>query len=105
MDGMGNACDPDDDNDGFSDAFENNQGSDPRNPISTPETIGIDADGDGIPNSWDNCVNKSNPNQKDTDQDGMGNACDPDDDNDGFTDKEEKAAGTKPRNPNSFPGS
>jgi len=103
LDGLGNACDPDDDNDGFTDAKENNVGSNPLNPLSTPETIAWDADGDGIDDSWDNCTNKSNPNQKDTDQDGMGNACDLDDDNDGFTDAEEKAAGTNPRNPNSYP--
>lgn len=60
-------------------------------------------DSDGIPNSWDNCVDKPNANQKDTDQDGLGNACDRDDDNDGFTDVEENLAGTNPRNPASFP--
>lgn len=103
LDGLGNACDDDDDNDGFSDALENNVGSDPLNPISTPETIAWDADGDGIDDSWDNCLGVSNPNQKDTDHDGMGNKCDDDDDNDGFTDEEEKAAGTNPRNPDSHP--
>jgi parallel beta-helix repeat protein len=36
-----------------------------------------DADGDGIPDSSDNCPNDYNPDQKDTDHDGAGNACDP----------------------------
>jgi hypothetical protein len=38
----------------------------------------VDTDGDGIPNSSDNCVNVVNPNQIDTNQDGYGNLCDPD---------------------------
>jgi hypothetical protein len=43
-----------------------------------------DADGDGLPNEADNCMDEVNPNQRDTDADGFGNACDGDYDNDGF---------------------
>ncbi len=37
----------------------------------------VDADGDGILNSRDNCVQQSNPQQSDTDGDGIGDSCDP----------------------------
>ena len=36
----------------------------------------VDTDGDGIPNSVDNCVSVSNPDQADSDGDGVGDACD-----------------------------
>ena len=36
-----------------------------------------DTDGDGIPDSSDNCVDASNPDQADHDGDGAGDACDP----------------------------
>ena len=35
-----------------------------------------DTDGDGVPDSSDNCPNVANPNQADTDGDGVGDACD-----------------------------
>ena len=37
-----------------------------------------DSDGDGVPDSTDNCLAVANPNQRDTDGDGFGNFCDAD---------------------------
>lgn len=50
-----------------------------------------DSDMDGIFDAFDNCPTVSNPDQTDTDGDGLGNACDPDDDNDGIPDTVEEA--------------
>ena len=36
----------------------------------------IDSDGDGIPDSQDNCPNLANPDQEDSDGDGLGDVCD-----------------------------
>ncbi|MEY4763459.1 MAG: hypothetical protein RI907_132 [Pseudomonadota bacterium] len=44
----------------------------------------VDTDGDGIPDSRDNCTLVPNAKQEDTDGDGWGNACDADLNNDGF---------------------
>jgi Zn-dependent metalloprotease len=42
-----------------------------------------DADSDGIQDSLDNCPNNYNPYQKDSNHNGVGNACEPDPDGDG----------------------
>jgi hypothetical protein len=42
-----------------------------------PVTPPADADGDGVPDASDNCVDLANPAQGDADDDGQGDACDP----------------------------
>jgi hypothetical protein len=54
----------------------------------------IDGDGDGIGRPTDNCPAVANPDQRDTDGDGQGDACDTDDDGDGVPDAIEALLGT-----------
>lgn len=45
----------------------------------------LDADGDGVPDAIDNCINVANPDQRDSNNDGYGNICDGDFNGDGYT--------------------
>lgn len=103
-DGLGDACDHDDDGDAHWDATETQKGSDPLNAGSTPEVCdGTDNDGDTISDEappgaeWDidgdtvrDCLDPS----VDTDGDGALNASDTDDDGDGLLDTQEQSMGT-----------
>ena len=75
-DGVPDSADSDDDNDGYSDVIEDQEGSDPKNATSKPP----DNDEDYIPDSMD-----------------------VDDDNDGFSDGEELLAGSDPMSSTSVP--
>ncbi len=54
--------------------------------IDMVPTLCPDPDGDGLCSNVDNCPNVANVNQANFDGDGLGDACDPDDDNDGSLD-------------------
>lgn len=55
----------------------------------TKSTTPTDVDGDTIADTVDNCVNVANKDQKDSDKDKQGDACDGDDDNDGVFDEDD----------------
>ncbi|MCG3181351.1 MAG: hypothetical protein BIFFINMI_03738 [Phycisphaerae bacterium] len=131
-DGQANDLDPDDDNDGVPDARDafplereewadadgdrigDNQDADidgdgvadDRNRNGVADNQEADWDGDGVPNAGaipSDAFPRDPKEWRDTDGDGIGDNADPDDDNDGWTDVEEKVAGTDPLNPVSFP--
>jgi hypothetical protein len=108
-DGIGNNEDTDDDSDGVAD-------SEDAFPLDATEFKDTDDDGvgdnsdafpddaseskdtdlDEVGDNADNCPILANTDQVNTDGDLEGDACDLDDDNDGFSDEEELADGTNP---------
>ncbi|WP_295447635.1 thrombospondin type 3 repeat-containing protein [uncultured Thiodictyon sp.] len=55
-------------------------------PITVSNPTPVDQDGDRLPDATDNCPQAFNPDQRDTDGDGQGDACDADDDGDAVPD-------------------
>jgi hypothetical protein len=66
-------------------------------------TAEVDTDEDGITDDLDNCVDVANADQADFDDDGAGDVCDLDDDNDGISDVDEATNGTDPLNSDTTP--
>ncbi len=63
--------------------------------VEVTESTADDDDGDGVDDTIDNCPKVANTDQKDLDQDGLGDVCDSDDDGDGIADGQDNCATVK----------
>ncbi len=59
--------------------------------VGAARAASTDGDGDGVLDSADNCLILANANQRDTNGDGYGNACDPDFNGNGIVDSQDGA--------------
>ncbi len=93
-DDIGDACDPDRDDDGVLDTMDNcpetsNAQQFDLDDDAVGDACDDDIDGDTRANCQDNCPTTPNPEQLDTDRDDEGDACDEDDDNDTIADEDD----------------
>jgi len=125
-DGITNATDTDDDDDGFLDTEEIDAASDPFDADETPQSPAADFDGDGTPNRND--TDDDDDGYRDSDEldadadpydpdvtpisdtadfdgDGTPNSSDTDDDGDGFSDTQERDTSSDPFNALNTPNS
>lgn len=86
-DELGDACDPNDDNDAFDDKDSNGDSLDKCPLVASPTNesrfCSTDFDADTVLNDDDNCPTVPNSSQTDLDSDKQGDACDSDTDGDG----------------------
>ncbi|MFC0876158.1 T9SS type A sorting domain-containing protein, partial [Saccharicrinis sp. FJH2] len=110
-DGIGDNADTDDDGDGYSDADEIANDTDPLDSESVPadndgdkvsDLNDNDDDNDGVIDSEDEFPMDATE-FADSDNDGIGNNADTDDDNDGYSDQDEIDNGTNPFDLKSIP--